>query len=139
MVGSFLHLYITANLDLYIRVKYTEYILSGSALKKYCTVFLECKELGRSYSGYQWTLRAFKEVIMENFYTWAKTDGLESESDTISGEDRFEEFWKELWFELGTYMWGNHQSAFQYHVKYIHNGIDKPFSVIILHYYDHLC
>ena len=31
-------------------------------------------------------------------------------------------------------MWINHRSSFQYHVKYIHYDILKPFSVSILQY-----
>ena len=31
-------------------------------------------------------------------------------------------------------MWKKYRSVLQYHVKYIHNDIVKPFQVVILHY-----
>ena len=33
----------------------------------------------------------------------------------------------------------NHWYTFQYHVKYIHNSIVKPFSIFILQYYKRIC
>ena len=35
-------------------------------------------------------------------------------------------------------MWRKHRSAFQYHMKYIHNYTLKPFRVSILQYVEHI-
>ena len=82
-----------------------------------------CKEVARGYAGYQWTFRVTNDVIMEEIWTWENQDGLESDSDPIREVERREDFKKELCLELGKSMWRNHQSVFQYHVKYIHNDI----------------
>ena len=42
----------------------------------------------------------------------------------------------ELWFSLGKFVWRNHRSVYQDHMKYICNDIVKPFKVKILHYAD---
>ena len=57
-VRVFEHLYTTEKLDLYIRIKYTGCIMIGTALKKYCAVFLECKDTDEGYYSNQWTLIA---------------------------------------------------------------------------------
>ena len=40
----------------------------------------------------------------------------------------------EIWFELGEFLWRNHQSVYQDHLKYIRNDILKPFHVKIIRY-----
>ena len=49
------------------RVNYLHFLLRGSALNKYKTVLVECKELVKGIDGYQWTLGAMKDVTMEQF------------------------------------------------------------------------
>ena len=39
------------------------------------------------YAGNKWHFGASKDARMKNFYTWNKLDGLDSEGDTISGEE----------------------------------------------------
>ena len=57
-VRVFENLYTTEKLDLYIRIKYTGCIMIGTALNKYCAVFLECKDTDEGYYSNQWTLIA---------------------------------------------------------------------------------
>ena len=67
MVGVFEHLNITSKSDVAQRVKYTELTRTGPALKKYCEIFLVCKETTNNYAGYQWTLEEARGVSMEDF------------------------------------------------------------------------
>ena len=45
---------------------------------------------------------------------------------------------REIWFKLGRYMWRNHQSVYQEHIKYTHNNIVKPFHIKIIRYAKHV-
>ena len=53
MVGVFEHLYIIFVIDVDLRIKYTERILRGPAIKKFLHVLLECKESANGLAGYQ--------------------------------------------------------------------------------------
>ena len=61
-VGVFEHIDITPKIDLDIRIKYTEHILRGPALKKFRQVLLKCKDPAKGLSGYQWSL-ALEKVL----------------------------------------------------------------------------
>ena len=59
-VGVFEHLYITSSLDLYIRIKYTELIMSNADLKnidKPCWYASICRGLFLGTSGISWQMR----------------------------------------------------------------------------------
>ena len=71
---------------------------------------------------------------MEYFQTWDKADRIDSDGDPIIGADHCKDFDKELWFELGKYMWRKHRSKFQDHIKYTNNEIVNPYRVSILQY-----
>ena len=51
-------------MDFYQRVGHIQSIFRGSAINKYKTVLLECKESSKVISGYQWTLRPTKDFTM---------------------------------------------------------------------------
>ena len=46
------------------RVKYTEHILEGPALKKCCAILLVCKETTKSYDRDHWMVGEVKEFSM---------------------------------------------------------------------------
>ena len=66
-VGIFEHLIILAKTDVDQRVKYTENILTGPALKKYRDILLVCKDRAKNYTGDHWMLEESKYVSMEDF------------------------------------------------------------------------
>ena len=43
----------------------------------------------KGIAGYQWTLGKVKDLIMEQFWTWAKLDGLGLDGTAYSGADRY--------------------------------------------------
>ena len=61
------------------------------------------------------------------------------DSCVFTGVERCTEFEEYMWFDMGKSMWRKHCSIFQYHVKYIHNDILKPFRVGISQYSKHIC
>ena len=63
----FEHLEIMSKKGLDLRIKYTERILRNSTLKKFRQVLLTCKDAARGLVGNQWTLRAAKNMTMEQF------------------------------------------------------------------------
>ena len=71
---------------------------------------------------------------IEQFWTWEKLDGLDTDVDAYLGADRYIAFEKDIWFELGKSMRNKYWSVFQEHVEYIHNIIVKLSSVDILQY-----
>ena len=71
---------------------------------------------------------------MDQFWTWAKTDGRYAYVAVMTGAERCTYLEKYLWSELGNSMWRKHIYVFQYHVKYIQNDILKPFRVDIIQY-----
>ena len=103
-------------------------------LNKYIQVLAECKELANGIAGDQWNLGLVKVVSMEQFRSWAKVDDINGVVYLFTGTERCAYFEKESWFNLGNIMSRKHMSTFQYHVKYIHNDIFKPFRVHILQY-----
>ena len=54
----------------------TQRILRGDALKKYKTFLLECKQLAKYLAGYGWALGDLKELSTDDFWNWAKSDGI---------------------------------------------------------------
>ena len=76
---------------------------------------------------------------MEQFWNCHKVDGRYAAEDPISGAERWSYFEKKLWFELVNSIWKKHWSLFMVHLKYIHNYIVKPFSVVIIQYDERVC
>ena len=63
----------------------------------------------KSHYGYHWILGEAKEAIMEDFWTWAKVGGTNYDGRPVSGAKRYDEFEKEIWFELGKRIWQKHR------------------------------
>ena len=61
------HLEITLPMEVDQRVVYMQTILRGSAINKYKTVLLECKQLVKNLMGDKWTLGDLKALFIENF------------------------------------------------------------------------
>ena len=74
----------------------------------------------------------------DDFCTWAKTYNTGYDVHAYLAMDKCIKFEREIWFEVGKYMWRKHWSVYQDHIKYIHNDIVKPFRVKILHYAKHI-
>ena len=91
-----------------------------------------CNESARGLDVNQWNIGAAKSVTMDQLWTWDKVDGSDTLRKPISGADGCTYFEKELCCDLEKSMWRKHRSAFQDHVKYMHNDIVKPFRVGIL-------
>ena len=127
-----------SKLDVYQIVKYTDSILTGPDLNKWCALLLALKDTCRGYTGNKWIVGLLKYSRVEKIFIWSKVYGLYSDGDPISGEDWFDYFKKYLWLDLVNLMWKKHQYDFQYHMKYIHNNLVKPFSLILLQYYNHI-
>ena len=51
--------------------------------------------------GDKWDLCALKELSIDNFWTWAKKDGIAYDGYAYLGIDKYVNFEKYLWFELG--------------------------------------
>ena len=77
-----------------------------------------------------------KGLCTDDFWDWAKKDGIRYDRHAYLGIDKCVDFKRELWFELGKYMWMKHWSIYQDHLKYVRNDILKPFCVRILRYAD---
>ena len=90
--------------------------------------------VGKGSCGRYCTLSDLKELSTDNFWTWDKIDGVGYDGDAYLGLDKCVNFEKEIWFDLGKAMRRKHRSVFQNHLKYISNGIVKPFYVKIIHY-----
>ena len=133
MVGLFYHLDITSNLGIDRRIKYTERILTGPVLV-FFVVLLACKDVAKGFAGYQWILVSTKYVIIKYIWNWENQYRLAANRYGICVIDYFKESDQELRFGLGKSKWKKYQSKFHDYVKYIHNNIQKPFMVGILHY-----
>ena len=75
-----------------------------------------------------------ENVTIEQFWSCKNLDGIDADGDAYLGADRWINFEKYIWFKLGHSMWKKRWDVFQYHFKYIHNDIMKPFWVGILQY-----
>ena len=70
----------------------------------------------------------------EDFWTWANIYTTGYDGHPFLSRDKCVDFKREIWFELGKYMWRKNRSVYQDHMKYIRNDIVKPFKVKILRY-----
>ena len=132
------HPEITSKIDLDIRIKYTDKILSNSAIHQFKMVLLACKETAWGFSGDYLTIRVANNITMEQLWGWSKVDVMGHDEYEVTGEDRFVKLYKEFWFDLVKSMWRNHSYIFQYQLNYIHNDVVNPFRVGILWYYEHV-
>ena len=101
MVGVFEHIGITYKLGIDKTANYTEPILTGPALKKYCASFLDCKWTERGFLGRQWNFGSTRDIIIQYFGVWDKQYGLDMDGDEVCGEYHCEIFKQELWFDIG--------------------------------------
>ena len=97
-------------------------------------VLLECKKLENDHAGDKWSIGDPKGLSADDFWTWAKSDGLVYDRDSYRIMYNFVKFEKEIWFKLVKDMWRKHRSIFQDYLKYIRNNIVKPFCVRICCY-----
>ena len=107
-IGLFQHLEIMSELDLYLRIKYTDQIPTNPAPKKFRQVLLACKDIARGLAGKQCTLREANNETMEQFWAWTKLYSVGSGGYTVIGADRCKNFEKDLWFKIGKSMCKNH-------------------------------
>ena len=84
--------------------------------------------------GDKWDLGKLKCLSTDEFWYWAKKDSIGYDVHVYLGIDKCVDFKRELWFELGKFMWRNHWSVYQDHLKYVCNDIVKPFRFRILRY-----
>ena len=68
-------------------------------------------------------------IAAEDFWTWTKIDTTVYDGYTYLDIDMWVNFERELWFELGNWMWRKHRSVYQDHMMYVRNYILKPFKV----------
>ena len=68
-VGVFEYIEITPVMDIDLRIKYTESILQGPAIKNFRQVLVECKDSEKGLYGYQWSIGWTNDVTMKQFWT----------------------------------------------------------------------
>ena len=93
---------------------------------------MTCRQLAKDLPIDEWTLGKLTGLYAEDFCTCEKTDTLGYDGHYYPALDKFVNFERELWFDLGKCMWGKHRSVYQDHMKYVRNDILKPFKVKIL-------
>ena len=97
-----------------------------------------CGQSTKEIAGDECTLVKLTGLYSENFSTWDKTDTAGYDKHAYLSRDKCFVFERDLWFELGKFMWSKHQSVYQDHMKYICNDIVNTFKVKILCYTDHV-
>ena len=137
-VGVFDQLDTTSPMDMDKMVAYNQRILRGAALKKYIEVLVTCRQLARELAVYEWNLCKVAGLSAEDFWNWDNTDTMEYDGHIFLARDKFIDFERDLWFELGKCMWRKHRSIYQDNMKYICNSIVNPFKVKILRYAEHV-
>ena len=75
-------------------------------------------------------------MTMEQFWAWEKVGAVDKAGYLFNRPERWAYFHNWSWLDFGKSMWRKHWGKLQEHVKYIHNGIMKPFRVAILQYPD---
>ena len=133
-VGVFDHLNITSPMNVDKRVAYMQIILRASALKKYKAFLAECKHSVKELARDKWGLGALIGLSTDDFWAWVKKNGIGYDGGACLGLEKYVDFKKYIWFELGKCMWGKHRRVYQDHLKYVCNYIVKPFCVRILRY-----
>ena len=95
---------------------------------------MTCKQSAKYIAGDEWTLGDMSEVSTEDFWNRENTDTIGYDRHPYLDIDKFVDFERELWFELGKCMRRKYRSVYQDHMKYFHNYIVKPFKIKLLHY-----
>ena len=72
-------------MDFYQRIGHIQRILSGTELKKYKLVLVVFKESEKVIAEDHSALVSTKDVTMEQFYTWMKTDDNSCSEDMYLG------------------------------------------------------
>ena len=92
------------------------------------------KQLAEELTSDEWNLGNMNGLAAYDFWTLAKTDTTGYDGHPYLYIDKCVNFERELWFELGKYMWRKHWSVYQDYMEYVRNGIVKHFIVKIFHY-----
>ena len=92
------------------------------------------KQLAEELTSDEWNLGDMSGLFTEDFWNWSKTDNIGYDGHLYLAIDKYVDFERELWFELGKCMWRKYRSVYQDHMKYFHNNIVKTFKVKILRY-----
>ena len=95
---------------------------------------MACKELEKDLAVDKWTLGDFRQLYIECFFTWDKSNRLDDDRNAYLVLDKCVNFQKEILFDLVKCIQRKHRSVFQGHLKYTRNGIVKAFRVRILCY-----
>ena len=109
--GVFEHLEIISPTDMDKRLAYKQRILRVDALKKYREVLMTCKQSAKELAGDEWTLGDMDSLAAEDFWTWVKTDTTRYDGHPYLAIDKCVNFERELWFELGKWVWRKHWSV----------------------------
>ena len=75
-------------------------------------VLIDCNQSAKDLAGDSWGLGTLKEISTDNFWIWEKKSRIGFDVDVYLGLETFVDFEKELWFELGKYVWRNYQSIY---------------------------
>ena len=97
-------------------------MLKAYAIKEFNTVLRPYTEAVSIKDETNWNY-----VFMEYLLTSSNASGLYADGDTIVVKEKFKYIERNLWFHLGKYVWKNHHSVFNNHVRYTANDIHKPF------------
>ena len=93
---------------------------------------MTCKQSAKELAGDEWTLGDLSRVSTEDLWTWEKSDTIRYGKHAYIEIDKYVDFEREVWFDLGKCMWRKNQSVYQEYMKYICNDIVKTFKVKIL-------
>ena len=75
-------------------------------------VLIDCNQSVKDLARDSWGLGTLKEISTDNFCIWEKKYRIGFDGDVYLGLETFVDFEKELWFELGKYVWRNYQSIY---------------------------
>ena len=93
-----------------------------------------CKDILSQDSGYHCILGDAAEVSHAEFWVFVKKNGINIDDNFVIVEYRRKYFQQKIWFVLGKIMHKNHQSIFNYGIRYFIDDINKPFKACILDY-----
>ena len=77
-------------------------------------------------------------MTLDDFWGLFKYDGLDCDRDELTGEDRYIDLERSLWFMTGISVWKNHRIFFYEHILYVNNDIQNSYKIGILKYSERL-
>ena len=77
-------------------------------------------------------------MTLDDFWGLFKYDGLDCDRDELTGEDRYIDLERALWFMTGISVWKNHRNFFYEHILYVNNDIQNSYKIGILKYSERL-